>query len=192
MNKQDIQQFFDHLSQDWDAQQCDKTAIINQILDTIGLNEGDRVLDVACGTGVMFPYYLERNVGSLSAIDLSPSMVSIAREKYPEIAVMCGDAESFTYSETFDQIMIYNAFPHFPDPETLLATLEKALAPGGRITVAHSMSRDMINHHHSGGASHVSHSLPDAEEVSSLFPPTMDVDIVVSDHCKYIVSGFRK
>lgn len=188
MNKQDIQQFFDHLSESWDANEVDRSIIIRQILDAIGLKEGDRVLDVACGTGVMFPYYKERNVGSLTAIDMSPAMIRHAKEKFPDVPIICGDAESFTYNQEFDQILIYNAFPHFPNPETLLATLRKALSEHGRITVAHGMSRTMINHHHAG-AMHIANALETAEDVAGIFPPDMTVDVMVSDHCKFIVSG---
>lgn len=192
MTLEEVREFFDNLSVHWDDCQVDNSPVINDILDLVGISEGVDVLDVACGTGVLFPFYLDRNVGSLTAIDLSPEMVKRAMEKYPAVKVLCGDAASFNYHKSFDQIMIYNAFPHFSNPEAFLASLEKVLTPGGRITVAHGMSRDMINRHHSGGASHVSQTLASAEELSVLFPTTMEVDIVVSDHSKYIVSGYLK
>ena len=49
-------------------------AIIGKILDGAGVAAGKDVLDVACGTGVLFPDYLQRQVGSLTAIDISPEM----------------------------------------------------------------------------------------------------------------------
>lgn len=42
------------------------------------------VLDVACGTGVLIPDYLERGAAQVTAIDIAPEMVRIAREKFPQ------------------------------------------------------------------------------------------------------------
>ena len=74
-------------------------------------------------------------------------MVRIAREKFPQenVRFVCGDAETAPLGEGFDAIVIYNAFPHFPDPERLVARLAALLAPGGRLTVAHGSSRADID-----------------------------------------------
>jgi demethylmenaquinone methyltransferase/2-methoxy-6-polyprenyl-1,4-benzoquinol methylase len=45
---------------------------------------GVSVLDVACGTGVLFPDYLARNVKSVTGIDLSPAMIDVAKVKYSD------------------------------------------------------------------------------------------------------------
>ena len=70
--------------------------IISQILDGAGVREGVRVLDVACGTGVLFPDYLARGVASVTGVDISPEMVKIAREKFTRrnIEVLCADVEA--------------------------------------------------------------------------------------------------
>ena len=70
--------------------------IIGRILDNAEVGPGMDVLDVACGTGVMFDYYLGRGVSSVTGIDISPEMAKIAAEKYahePKIQVICGDVE---------------------------------------------------------------------------------------------------
>ena len=48
--------------------------IIGKILDNAEVGAGMHVLDVACGTGVMFDYYPERNVASVTGIDIAPEM----------------------------------------------------------------------------------------------------------------------
>lgn len=123
MEKKDIITFFDKCAPWWDADMVRNEDLIDMILDNGGIKEDIHVLDVACGTGVLFPDYLNRKVASVTGIDISPEMVKIAREKFPEIKVICGDVETTEFSKKFDAIMVYNAFPHFPDPAHLIKVL---------------------------------------------------------------------
>ena len=77
------------------------------------------------------------------------------------------------------------------DPAALLGHLCAFLQPGGTLTVAHGMSREKINAHHSGSARPVSHPLPPAEEVAALFAPHLQVTCVRSDERMYLVTGMR-
>ena len=84
MNKQDVIAFFDRLAPTWDATLADRDAIISVILDNADVQAGQDVLDVACGTGVVFPHYLKRGVKSVTGIDISPEMAKIAAGKYAD------------------------------------------------------------------------------------------------------------
>ena len=195
MNKSDVIEFFDRYAAQWDAEQIPKDAIINRILDNANVIEGLDVLDVACGTGVLFPFYLERKVRSVTGIDISHEMARLAAEKHAgidTIRVICGDVEETRFDKQFDSVMVYNAFPHFPDPERLIATLASLLKAGGRLTIAHSASREQIDNHHSGAASKVSNGLMYADELKMLFEPFFDVDIMISNQEMYQVSGIKK
>ena len=157
MEKQDVIAFFDRCAPTWDADMIKNDAIIGTILDNAEVGQGMDVLDVACGTGVMFDYYLERKVASVVGIDISPEMAKIADAKYAEnplVQVICGDVEDAVFDRKFDRIVVYNAFPHFPNPKRLIKRLSKLLKEGGRLTVAHGMSREAIDGHHKGSASH--------------------------------------
>ena len=195
MNKSDVIEFFDRCAPQWDADQIPKDAIINRILDNAGVKEGQDVLDVACGTGVLFPFYLERKVKSVTGIDISHEMAKLAAQKheaFENIRVICGDVEETRFDKQFDSVMVYNAFPHFPDPERLIATLAGLTREGGRLTVAHSASREQIDDHHKGPASKVSNGLMYADELKAIFEPFFDVDIVISTQEMYQVSGTKK
>lgn len=192
MNKSDIIAFFDKYAPQWDADQIPKDAIINRILDNACVKEGQDVLDVACGTGILFPFYLERKVKSVTGIDISHEMAKLAAKKheaYDNIRVICGDVEETRFEGKFDTIMVYNAFPHFPDPERLIATLASLTKDGGRLTIAHGASREMIDDHHKGAASRVSNGLMHADELKMLFSPYFEVDVVISNEEMYQVSG---
>ena len=189
MNKQDVISFFDHLAPQWDADMIRHDDVIQKILDIANVIPGADVLDVACGTGVLFPDYLARNVGSLTGVDISPEMVKIARSKFPQVQVYCADVEEADLRKKFDCIVVYNAFPHFPDPEHLIEVLCNLLKPGGTLTVAHGMSRAQIDHHHEGTASKVSVGLMHEDDLAAIFAKHLDVTAKISDDHMYAVSG---
>ena len=82
MEKKDVIEFFDRMASNWDADMIKSDEKIGKILDNAEVGEGMEVLDVACGTGVMFPYYLARKVASVTGIDISPEMAKIAAAKF--------------------------------------------------------------------------------------------------------------
>ena len=191
INTAEVIEFFDRLAPGWDAELYRNDEIINTILDNAGVKDGKTVLDVACGTGVLIPDYIRRNVASVTGIDISPKMVEIARAKFPEknVSILCGDVESTEFELSFDCIVVYNAFPHFPDPERLIRTLAGKLNPGGLLTVAHGMSREKIDAHHHGTASHVSNGLMKAEQLAVIFEKYLNVSAIISNDKMYQVVG---
>lgn len=188
MNKKDIIEFFDTCAPQWDADMIRNDNVINEILDLSRIKKDTRVLDVACGTGVLFDDYIQCGA-CITGLDISPQMVRIAREKFPHINILCADAETDKIQGKFDVIMIYNAFPHFPNPQALIQNLADALTPSGRLTIAHGMSRAAIDAHHNGSASRVSLGLISEDELAQLMSSRFNVDVKISDNEKYIVSG---
>lgn len=166
--------------------------VIRTILDNAAIRAGIDVLDVACGTGVLFPDYFSRGVASLTGIDISPEMANRAREKFPNATVICGDVETYPFGRQFDVVMVYNAFPHFPEPKRLIERLAALVKQGGCLCVAHGMSRAMLARHHAGAASKVSVDLIDERELAALFAPWFDVDVVISDDTMYQVAGTKR
>lgn len=191
MNKQAVAAFFDHCAPWWDDNMVRNEPIIQKILDNSGIREGIHVLDVACGTGVLFPDYLQRGVASVTAIDISPEMVKIASGKFPQVRVICGDVETAEFDRQFDCVMVYNAFPHFPDPEKLIGALAGMIKPGGRLSVAHSMSRAALTKHHER-ACKVSIELLHEDALAAILENYFHVDVVTSDDQMYQVSGVKK
>ena len=176
--------FFDRLAPSWDAGMVKNPEIIGTILDNAGVSEGKRVLDVACGTGVLIPDYLDRRVASVTAVDLSPEMARIAYEKFaaePNVTVLCADVLTAPLSQAFDCIVVYNALPHFADPKRLIAVLSGLLPAGGTLTVAHGMSREALLRHHRNVPETVSEPLPPVEALAEIFQKHLTVTTVLSD-----------
>ena len=195
MEKKDIIEFFDRCASTWDADMIKSDVIIGRILDNAEVGAGMDVLDVACGTGVMFDYYLQRDVASVTGIDIAPEMAKIAAKKYAadkRVQVICGDVEEVSFERKFDRIVVYNAFPHFPYPKRLIKILAGLLKEDGRLTIAHGASREAIDNHHNGPASKVSNGLMAAESLKRIFDAHFDVEVVISNRHMYQVSGVKR
>lgn len=193
MNKQDVIDFFDKCAPDWDKHMVKNLTVINKILDNAGVEQGKNILDVACGTGVLFSDYLERNVSTIVGVDISPQMAKIAAEKFRQnnIEVICGDVEEMKFDRLFDCAVVYNAFPHFSDPDRLIKKLASMVKTGGTVTVAHGMSRKMLDRHHSGSAHKVSNRLMSEDDLSEIFSKYLTVTTKISDDSMYQVSGIK-
>lgn len=195
MDKREVIEFFNRCSSTWDAGMVLKEDVIAQIFTNAGIGEGMEVLDVACGTGVLFPFYLARGVRSVTGMDIAPEMIRHAEEKFcteERVQLICGDAEELPPAERYDAVMVYNALPHFMDAEKLIASLASQLKAGGRLSVAHGMSRERVLAHHTGSARSVSNELMAAEELAKLFSVYFDVDTVISDENMYQVCGTKR
>ena len=70
-------------------------------------SSGNKLLDVACGTGNHIQYLKQHY--SVQGLDSSPEMLRIARKKHPEIVFHRGDMTSFKLKNRFDIIRAYSA-----------------------------------------------------------------------------------
>lgn len=193
-DKKEVIAFFDSKAGLWDENMMRDDAVIDAILKNAAVKAGLDVLDVACGTGVLFPDYLKRNVRSLTGVDISPEMIRYAQAKFPggQVKLLCGDVEEMRFDTQFDLVMVYNAFPHFPDPKRLIQRLADLTKPGGRLSIAHGMSREQINACHTGAAHRVSNGLMPAQELKMLFLPYFDGITAISDDRMYQVTGIKR
>ena len=189
MNKESIKSFFNSLAPSWDEDMIKDDAIINKILDE-GCVNNSKVLDVACGTGVLIPYYLDRKC-DVTGIDISGEMIKIALSKFKDVKFICGDVEEYS-NDKFDNIVIYNAFPHFIDPDLLIKHLASLLNENGYLNIAHGMSREKINKHHEGKASEYSRDLLSGNELAAVMNKYLDVRLIVDNDNYYHVVGIKR
>ncbi|MFE7135160.1 class I SAM-dependent methyltransferase [Streptomyces sp. NPDC057638] len=105
------------------------------------------LLDVGCGTGEHL-----RHLGkqfSVTGIDLSESMVRVARQKLPEIPVHQGDMRNFDLTQSFDVVCsMYSSIGYLGGPEELRAAVARMaahVAPGGVLIVEPWIPRERWN-----------------------------------------------
>ena len=110
MNKREIIAYFDARAPEWDARMVRSDSKIAFILDAAGVRPGVSVLDVACGTGVLFGDYLARDAARVTGVDISPEMARIAVSKLrdPRVEVLCGDVEELAPPRRYDCCVVYN------------------------------------------------------------------------------------
>jgi len=111
----------------------------DRVADAAQLRPGERVLDVACGTGVLARAAAARvsPEGSVAGLDLNPGMLAVAERVAPEIAWRQGPAESLPYADaSFDAVVSQFGLMFFTDRQAALHEMVRVLAPGGRLAVA--------------------------------------------------------
>jgi SAM-dependent methyltransferase len=109
------------------------------LAEVAAMKPGDRVLDVACGTGVLAREAADRvgPTGRVTGLDLNEAMLAVARRLRSEIDWRQGDAAKLPFEEgTFDVVVSQFALMFFPDQAAALREMWRVLAPRGRLVVA--------------------------------------------------------
>jgi SAM-dependent methyltransferase len=110
-----------------------------RVVEAAKIETGNRVLDVACGTGVLAREAALRvgDSGSAAGVDASPGMLAVAGQLAPEIEWREGLAESLPYhDEDFDAVISQFGLMFFQDRFGAIREMMRVLASGGRLAVA--------------------------------------------------------
>ena len=118
-----------------------------KVADAAQIQPGHRVLDVACGTGILAREIAAR-IGSgkrIVGVDPSPGMVAVAKQLAPAIEWREGLAESLPFpDQSFDAVVSQFGLMFFTDRRQALREMLRVLTPGGRLAVAVWDSLDNI------------------------------------------------
>jgi ubiquinone/menaquinone biosynthesis C-methylase UbiE len=116
---------------------------LRAVVEQLGVQPDDRVLEIGCGHGVAATYVCERlDTGRLTAVDRSPKMIAAAARRNAE-HVAAGRAEFLVQrleeldlgERRFDKVFAVRVGLFHREPERARALVERYLAPGGRILV---------------------------------------------------------
>ena len=134
----------------------DEAAARSAYLDLIGIDSGQRVLDVGCGSGVVLRD-VGRRVGpggSATGLDPSAALLAIARELAERegiadrIELRQGSALALPFADgAFDAVIAATVLIHIPDGESAVAEMIRVARPGGRIGVFDRDNDSMILSH---------------------------------------------
>jgi ubiquinone/menaquinone biosynthesis C-methylase UbiE len=113
------------------------------LVDAARVSIRERVLDLACGTGVVARVAAERvgSDGHVVGIDLNPGMIAVAR-RLPAVAgatiqwIECSALDLQLSDASFDVILCQQGFQFFPDKPLALREMRRVLARGGRIALS--------------------------------------------------------
>ena len=113
-----------------------------QLVGMASLRSGERVLDVACGTGIVARLAAERVApdGAVAGLDLNPGMLAVARNvarTVPPIEWYQSSAEAMPLPDAaFDVVFCQAGLQFFPDKAAALREMRRVLAPGGRLLLS--------------------------------------------------------
>ena len=183
------QAFFDKLAQEWDLRfTTEDLERLTHIVDRLGVEPGMDILDLGCGTGIMFDL-LRRLVGpegSVTGIDFSIEMAVKAHRNFPfaNVSVVDGDASLLPFKDAvFDMAVAFASFPHFSNQHEVVHEIHRVLSNGARCYIIHLVSSAQINefHHRLGGI--VEHDkMPAAENLRAMFADSRFQDVKIHDH----------
>jgi SAM-dependent methyltransferase len=105
-----------------------------------GLSDGDRVLDVGCGTGSLtFTVPQIAKVASVTGIDLTEAYVEFVRSRNtnPHITFRAADARSLPFEDnSFDRAFSMLVLQFIPDADRAVSEMRRVVQPGGTVTAA--------------------------------------------------------
>lgn len=141
--------FFNGLSPHWESERTLPKEEIQALLAPCQIEPGTRVLDIACGNGILEDQLLESGA-EIVGVDVSERMIENAKKKHsdPKISYFCGDFYSFQDERPYDVLLVFDAYPHFADKDAFCDKAAGLLRKGGRLYIIHSSSKEMVNAHH--------------------------------------------
>lgn len=112
------------------------------LVEIAALRPGERVLDVACGTGVVARLAARAvgDGGTVAGLDVNPEMLAVARSVTPPDLTIDwreASAEAMPFADgSFDAVLCQMGLQFVPDKQAALGEMRRVLAPGGRLALS--------------------------------------------------------
>ncbi len=125
------------MNRQWDAEEYAKNfQFVPQygadLLELLEVKKGERILDLGCGNGELTAR-LHALGTDVTGLDGSLNMLRLARESYPHLTFLHGDATDFQLPNPVDAVFSNAVFHWIGDQHALLHCVANALKPGGRL-----------------------------------------------------------
>ena len=135
------------------------------VVKAIDPQPGERILDIACGTGTSSAA-LTRTGATVVGVDFSPGMLGEARRKHSSVEFVEGDAMKLPFvSDEFDAVTISFGLRNITDPKAALDEMYRVLKPGGRLVIT-EFSRPPIALLRAGYFSYLKYVMPTVASVT--------------------------
>jgi len=137
----EISQVMGHLGAGWlERPTREREERSSKMIDLLGVSDGDDVADIGAGTGYFsFPIARRTPTGTVFAVDIQPEMLEFIEsrkrvEKVTNVEGKLGDIQDVGLEpDSIDLAFAVDAYHEFSHPWEMLASIRKALRPGGRI-----------------------------------------------------------
>ncbi|MFB0508750.1 MAG: class I SAM-dependent methyltransferase [Thermodesulfobacteriota bacterium] len=119
-----------------------RKAYRSRAVKLLGLQRGDCVVELGCGTGLNFPLIVEQigPEGRLIGVDLAPKMLACARERveragWKNIELVQSDIVAYNFPQVVNGVLSIGVFGYIADGDRVIKAASHALAPGGRLVI---------------------------------------------------------
>mgnify|MGYP002626273423 CR=1 FL=1 len=107
---------------------------------------------------------------------ISTEMIKIAESKIDNPNIHFSTTDFYCYHETdFDEIVIFDAYPHFIEIDKFKNSLLSSLKSGGRVYIIHDISRKELNKHHANHAAGVSRMIKDPVNEAKIYEDKFNI-----------------
>jgi demethylmenaquinone methyltransferase/2-methoxy-6-polyprenyl-1,4-benzoquinol methylase len=166
------QNFFNEKATAWRLSEDDHRHSYN-ILATLGLGRTKVILDVGCGTGVLFPIIRQLAPQAwICGLDLAYNMLYQQQSEHPDgrtFLLQAFGEKLPLKSSSVDLVLNFCVFPHLIYKRMAISEYHRVLKPGGRFVIIHHQGRAKVNHiHRSIGAAVGTDLLPAPEAIQQL------------------------
>jgi len=146
----DPKTYFNETYQSWQKElTLEKRDIISQTLTLLELRPSDAVLDVGCGTGVLYDALNTLGLSQYLGLDISENMLSAFNAVFPDAKTVCENFDQVIHlNQSFDICIIFNSIPHFENIEVVFKNAYNHLNPKGKFAIVHARTRKGLKEHH--------------------------------------------
>ncbi len=150
MEIKDPKTYFNETYQSWQKElTLEKRKIISQTLALLKLHTTDAVLDIGCGTGVLYDALNALGLYQYLGLDISENMLLAFNTVFPDAETVCGNFDQVIHlNQSFDLCIIFNSIPHFENLEIVFKNAYNHLNPKGKFAIVHARTRQGLKEHH--------------------------------------------
>jgi ubiquinone/menaquinone biosynthesis C-methylase UbiE len=197
---EDLRAYFDRHASSWDEmlRYHERASNLLEVISWFKLAEGQWVLDVGTGTGILLPL-IRKIIGSkgmLVGFDFSFKMLEKAKLRpcHGDKILVSATVKSLPFQpRIFDRIICFSALPHFPNKLKALLEMVRVLKTGGDLFIAHLKSVEELNQfHQSLGGPVANDLLPPPERVRKMMIDAGLSEIkIINQPGKFLAQGKR-
>ncbi len=189
MSHDQHQHFYDSLAAEWDLMfTAEDMERLSHLVDGLEIDDGWHILDLGCGTGVLFDM-LRRRVGpagTVTGVDFSLQMASRAHRNFPfdNVNVVGADATNLPFkADTFDMAVSFASFDNFADQQKALVEAHRVLKTGAQFCIIYLVSsKELSEEHRQTGGLLATDKLPPREKMLELFDRSNFRTVRIEDH----------